>query len=408
MIWDVSTYTNLMTSLRMRKNASSLSNIRLGLVGLGSMGRHHAQSVLDGKIPRCQLTAVCDIDPERLRAYPKLATFHDYRDLIRSGTVDALLIATPHYSHTPIGIAAFKAGLHVLMEKPISVHKADAQRLITAYKKVSRQVVFAAMFNQRTDPHYQKIRELVQRGELGDIQRIQWTITDWFRSQAYYNSGGWRATWKGEGGGVLINQCVHNIDLFQWIFGMPNRVRALCRIGRYHDIEVEDEVTATFEYTDGPTATLITSTGEAPGVNRLEIAADRGRLTLESGTLTYFRNEVPTSHHLRTTSEGYEPPKAWKVEIPITGTGEQHVGILRNFTNAILDGEPLLAPGVEGIHSVELINAMILSSFKESPVKLPFPAAEYEKLLQKLIRKSTFKKKVRRYRGGSGNYLVDC
>lgn len=395
-----------MVSPVMKKSSSKLSVVRLGIVGLGNMGRHHAQTVLDGKIPGCELTAVCDVDAPRLKPYARLKTFTDYRELIRSGAIDALLVATPHYSHTPIGIAAFKAGLHVLMEKPISVHKADAQKLLAAY--TNKKLVFAAMFNQRTDPHYQKIREMVQKGELGAIQRIQWTITDWFRSQAYYNSGGWRATWKGEGGGVLINQCVHNIDLYQWIFGMPKKIRAICRIGRYHDIEVEDEVTATWEYANGTTASLITSTGEAPGVNRLEVAGDRGRLTLENGHLTFWRNEIPTSRYSRTTGEAYVPPATWKIEIPIRDRGEQHTGILKNFTNAILHGEKLLAPGVEGIHSVELINAMLLASFKDKAVTLPIKAAEYERLLQQLIRKSTFRKRVRRYRGAAGNYLLDC
>lgn len=395
-----------MSSPAMKKNSLAPSTVRLGIVGLGNMGVHHARSVLSGSIPGCELAAVCDVDPSRLKEFSSTQHFHDYRDMIRSGAINAILIATPHYSHTPIGIAAFKAGLHVLVEKPISVHKADALKLIAAYK--NKKLVFAAMFNQRTDPHYQKIRQLVQDGELGAIQRIQWTITDWFRSQAYYNSGGWRATWKGEGGGVLINQCVHNIDLLQWLFGMPRKVRAICAIGRYHDIEVEDEVTATLEYANGTTAVLITSTGEAPGVNRLEVAGDRGRLTLENGELTFIRNEIETSRYSRTTGEAYEPPATWNVEIPIRGRGEQHVGILKNFTNAILHGEKLLAPGVEGIHSVELINAMILASAKDRAVKLPLSAAEYERLLNKLIRQSTFRKKVRRYRGAAGNYLLNC
>lgn len=390
----------------MKKLSSSTSVVRLGVIGLGNMGGHHAQTVLKGAIPGCQLTAICDSDPAQLKRFPEVKAYTDFAKLIASGDVDAVLIATPHYAHTPIGIAALKAGLHVLVEKPISVHKADCEKLLRAYK--NKKLVFAAMFNQRTDPYYQKIRELVQNGELGAIQRIQWTVTDWFRSQAYYNSGSWRATWAGEGGGVLINQCVHNIDLLQWLFGMPQKVRAICRIGRYHKIEVEDEVTATLEYDSGTTAVLVTSTGEAPGVNRLEVAGDLGRVTLEKDTLTFLRNEIETSRYSRTTEEGYLPPSTWKVNIPIPNHGEQHTGILKNFTNAILHGEKLISPATEGIHSVELINAMILSSFKEAVVKLPMSAREYEKLLQKLIRQSTFRKKVVRYHGSIGNYLQEC
>jgi predicted dehydrogenase len=315
------------------------------------------------------------------------------------------LICTPHYSHTTIGIEAFKAGLHVLMEKPISVHMADCEKLLAAYK--NKKTLFAAMFNQRTDPHYQKIRQMVQGGELGRVQRIQWTVTDWFRSQAYYDSGGWRATWEGEGGGVLLNQCVHNIDLFQWIFGMPKKVHAICRIAHYHDIEVEDEVTAIFEFPDKTTAVLVTSTGEAPGVNRLEVAGDLGRLTLENGELTFVRNEIETSHHSRVTKEGYEPPPCKTEKIPLPNRGDQHTGILKNFTNAILHGEKLLSPGVEGARSVELINAMLYSSFQEVTVTLPLSAAKYEKLLKRLISESTYRKNISPYEGGQGNYLLN-
>ncbi len=370
------------------------------------MGGHHAHTLLKGNIPGCELAAVCDQVPQRLKPFAGVPSFTDHREMIRCGRIDAILIATPHYAHTTIGIDAFKAGLHVLMEKPISVHKADCERLLAAYK--GGKQLFAAMFNQRTDPYYQKIRQMVRGGELGRIQRIQWTVTDWFRSQAYYNSGGWRATWAGEGGGVLLNQSVHNIDLFQWIFGMPERVRAICRIARYHNIEVEDEVTATFEYPDKTTGVFITSTGEAPGVNRLEVAGDRGRLTLENNQLLFLRNEIKTSTYSRITTEAYEKPACWKIRIPIADHGEQHTGILKNFTNAILRGEPLLSPGVEGVHSVELINAMLYSSFRDETVTLPLSSAKYAKLLKSLIRQSTFRKKVARYHGGQGNYLLEC
>lgn len=388
----------------MGKSSSQASRVHLGIVGVGNMGTYHAQSVLNGKVPGCELTAVCDLDASKLNGYSQIQTFRDYRALIESGVVDALLVATPHYDHVPIGVAALKAGLHLMMEKPISVDKGSALKLVAAHK--NKKQVFGIMFNQRTDPHFQKIRELVRAGELGKIQRINWIITDWFRSQAYYNSGGWRATWSGEGGGVLINQCVHNIDLFQWIFGMPKSVRAICRMGRYHDIEVEDEVTATWEYANGATGVLVTSTGEAPGVNRLEVAGDRGHLVLENGTITFLRNEIPTSRHILTTHEGYLKPGTWKTEIPIRDHGEQHIGVLKNFTNAILHGEKLLASGDEGIHSMELINAMLLASIKDKAVTLPINVTEYQAMLKTLIRRSTFRKKTRNYRGSQGNYLL--
>lgn len=356
------------------------------------MGSAHAASILAGNIPRCRLAGVCDEDPLRVAKYPGVYGCTDSDALIASGEVDAVLVATPHYSHTTIGAAALKAGLHVLVEKPLSVHKADCERLIAAHR--SKKQVFAAMFNQRTDSVYRKIRELVRGGELGKIRRVTWTITDWFRTEAYYASGGWRATWAGEGGGVLLNQCPHNLDLYQWIFGMPAKVRGFCKLSYHHKIEVEDDVTAYFEYKDGTSAVFITSTGEAPGANRLEISAERGRLVMEGGKLSFTRNEIPMTEFSRTTTESFSRPPVWNVEIPVVQTGEQHNGILKNFTNAILDGEKLLAPAAEGIHSVELGNAILMSSMLGETVEVPFASAKYEKLLKNLIATSRFKKKA--------------
>jgi predicted dehydrogenase len=257
------------------------------------------------------------------------------------------------------------------------------------------------MFNQRTDSVYRKIRELVRGGELGKIRRVTWTITDWFRTEAYYASGGWRATWAGEGGGVLLNQCPHNLDLYQWIFGMPAKVRGFCKLGYHHKIEVEDDVTAYFEYKDGTSAVFITSTGEAPGANRLEISAERGRLVMEGGKLSFTRNEIPMTEFSRTTTGSFSRPPVWNVEIPVVQTGEQHNGILKNFTNAILDGEKLLAPAAEGIHSVELGNAILMSSMLGETVEVPFAASKYDKLLKNLIATSRIKKKaVKKSAGG--------
>jgi len=373
---------------------SESAEVRFGIVGVGGMGANHAKNLMNGKVKGARLVAVCDKEAAHLAKYPDVAQFDDVEVMLRSGEIDALLIATPHYSHTTIGIASLEAGIHTLVEKPISVHKADCERLIAAHTDSS--VVFSAMFNQRTDPFWQKIRSLVQAGELGKIQRINWIITDWFRTDFYYSSGGWRATWKGEGGGVLLNQCPHNLDLWQWMFGMPESVYADCRIGQYHDIEVEDEVTAYMRYANGATGVFITSTGEAPGTNRLEISGDRGRLVYESGKLEWKRNEVPTAEHCRTNKGKFSKPSTWDVSFPLNPSnhGPQHVGIMQNFTNAILDGTELIAPASEGIHSVELGNAMMLSSAKQEWVDLPMEGAEYETLLKKRIETSTFEKKT--------------
>lgn len=368
-----------------------MKSVRIGLIGLGSMGAVHARNILDGLVPNATLAAVCDLE-EDLAAFAPAKPFRKSAELIRSGEVDAVIIATPHYDHTTIGIDALKQGLHVLVEKPISVHKADCQKLIAAHQ--GKKQVFAAMFNQRTTPQFIKLREMIQAGEFGEIRRVNWIITNWFRSQAYYNSGGWRATWAGEGGGVLLNQCPHNLDLFQWLFGMPSVVQAHCRYGRYHEIEVEDDVTAYLEYPNGATGVFITSTGEAPGTNRLEITAERGRIVLEENRITWERNEVPTSEHSKRTLERWTGPATWKVEVPVSGSGEAHVGIMKNFVNAILNGEKLIAPAAEGIHSVELANAMLYSSHTGKPVKLPLSAPAYAAFLRRKIASSKFKKKV--------------
>ena len=360
---------------------------RIGIIGMGLMGAGHARCLRDGLIPGAVLAAACDPGRHSAKDFSGVPWFDEVGQLVRSGAVDAVVIATPHYAHTTAGITALEAGLHVLVEKPVSVHKADVLKLLAARR--DKRQVFAAMFNQRTDPRYRKLRDMVRSGKLGRIQRINWIITDWFRPEAYYRHAGWRATWAGEGGGVLLNQCPHNLDLFQWIFGMPSKVRGFCQFGRYHDIEVEDDVTAYFEYPDGSTAVFIASTGEAPGTNRLEVMGDRGRLVLEGGRLEFLRNEVPAALFSRRSKEKFKAPPVRRIEVPLpSGTGEQHVGILKNFVRAIRRGEKLIAPAEEGLHSVELANAIILSSVENQTVHLPMSASRYAKLLASLARRS--------------------
>lgn len=339
-----------------------------------------------------RLTAVCDIVPAKMEQFPsELLRFNESAALVTSDKVDAVVVATPHYAHTTVGIETFRAGKHLLVEKPISVHKADAQRLIDAHRDPA--LVFAAMFCMRPDACYSRLREMVSRGELGELTRINWVVTNWFRTQCYYDSGGWRATWKGEGGGVLLNQCPHNLDLLQWICGMPAKVHAFCHLGRHHRIEVEDEVTAYLEYANGATGVFVTSTGEAPGVNRLEICGDRGRLLLEDGKITFFRTESSVSKFRAETPRPFASPAYWTIDVPpVAGSGGLHNAILKNFADAILDGAPLIAPGEEGIRSVELGNAMLLSSLTGSTVALPMDAARYEELLKQLIREADGRK----------------
>jgi predicted dehydrogenase len=361
--------------------------LRLGLVGLGNMGRVHAANLLAGKVPRIELAAVAESNPESLANFPGLKAYPSFEAMAQAGGLDAVLIATPHTLHTAQGIQALGAGFHVLVEKPISVHKAEAERLCAAHTRRDR--VFAAMFNQRTDPLYVRLRELVRSGDLGEIRRVNWTVTNWFRTARYYASGGWRATWAGEGGGVLLNQCPHNLDLLQWIFGQPRRVRAFCQFGRYHPIEVEDDVTAYLEFEGGASGVFIASTGEAPGTNRLEVAAENGRVIVEGDRLVWTRNAVPMSEFSRTSPLPFAVPPTAESVFMAPDHGEQHVGILKNFADAVLDGAPLIAPAAEGLHSVELANAMLLSTWTDQTVDLPFPAKFYAECLERKIAGAT-------------------
>ncbi|RZO58204.1 MAG: Gfo/Idh/MocA family oxidoreductase [Limisphaerales bacterium] len=372
-----------------------MDKVRIGIIGMGNMGRFHANDLLDGKVPRGELAAVGSTSPHKLEEYKEkgVQIFGSGEEMIASGAIDALLIATPHYQHTSLGVAALEAGLHIMVEKPISAHKADAERLIAAAAARPDQV-FGAMFQLRVEPRYQKIRELVQGGELGDLVRVLWIMTDWFRSEAYFQSGGWRATWKGEGGGVLLNQCLHQLDAMQWITGMPSQVRSHVGIGKWHDIEVEDDVTCYMKFANGASGAFITSSGETPGSNRFEIAGTKGRLILENDTLTLTRNEVPSDEWCKTSKIGFQKPETTVEEIPIPGADAAHATLMTNFVNAILDGEALIAPGVEGLGSVELANVMVYSGLLNESVDLPMDGAAWEAKLNELIANSTHEKKV--------------
>lgn len=382
------------------------NDVRIGVVGLGNMGSAHTETILQGKVNGLKLTAVCDIRPKRLEwARSQCETLHcyeDYNRMLRSGEIDAVVIATPHYLHPVIAQAAFAAGLHVLTEKPAGVQVSQVRKMNEAAKQSGK--VFGIMWNQRTTPIFQRAREIVQGGELGEPKRLVWTVTNWYRSQAYYDSGNWRATWGGEGGGVLLNQAPHNLDLWQWIFGMPSRIRAFCTNGKYHHIEVEDDATIYAEYENGATAVFITSTGEYPGSNRLEISGDRGKLLLENGVLHFWQLATPERTACFTETEGF-PHWALKEEIfEPKDDGPAHRGILQNFADAIRLGTPLIAPGVEGIRELTLSNAAYLSSWTNDWVTLPVDDAQFDAELQKRIDASQGKAPGHRETDPSGRY----
>ena len=381
-----------------------MQEVRLGLVGAaGSMATAHRKYF--EKIDGLKLAAVADEKTETLGdiAQETGATpFADGAEMIASGQIDALLIATPHYDHPGYARLAFDAGVHVLCEKPIAVTALEAERLIADYataRKKHPHLIFAGMFNQRDRQDWKTVRRLCTDGSIGDLVRVSWTITSWFRTQTYYNSGGWRATWKGEGGGVLINQCPHNLDLLQWFVGMPSRLTAKVSLGRFHDIEVEDDVTALLEFENGATGTFVTSTGQSPGINRLEIVGNHGTLIAEDEKVTYFRAHQPVDTFTQTSTEGFANVPADKITIEPGGSSLQHQAVTRNFIETLLKKNgnrgtqaDLIAPGTEMIHGLELGNAMLLSGLTQAPVNLPTDRAAFAAKLDELKATSTYVK----------------
>lgn len=371
-----------------------MDKLRLGIIGMGNMGSGHLGYYLNGESPRVEITAFADIDPEKLRRakdrLPSAAAFDSADPLIESGLVDAVLIAVPHYDHPTIAIKAFEHGLHVLTEKPAGVYTRQVREMNEAAKKSGK--CFGIMFNQRTNPIYAKAREIIRGGELGELKRLVWIVTNWYRTQAYYDSGSWRATWNGEGGGVLLNQAPHNLDLWQWIFGMPKRIRAFCTVGKYHDVGIEDDVTIYGEYENGATAAFITTTGEAPGSNRLEISGTKGKLVLEDGKLRWWRLKEDERTICRECKNGFVQPEC-DYEEYTAPEPDGHPEILNNFADHILDGTPLLAPGEEGLNSLSISNAAYISSWTDDWAEIPVAEAAFEEHLAKRCREEKLTKK---------------
>ncbi|QOS78468.1 Gfo/Idh/MocA family oxidoreductase [Paenibacillus sp. JNUCC31] len=373
-----------------------MSLVRVAVIGIGNMGAAHARTLVAGEVPGAELVAVCDVRQEMeswvSSNLPASVTYwQDAEQMMSSGTIDAVIIATPHYDHPEKAVQAFQYGLHVMIEKPAGVYTKQVREMNEAAAASGK--VFSMMYNQRTNPLYIKLRDLIASGELGEVRRTNWIITNWYRSQSYYDSGGWRATWAGEGGGVLINQDPHQLDLWQWTIGMmPVRVRAFCSFGKYRNIEVEDDVTAYVEYENGATGVFVTTTGEAPGTNRFEVNGDRGKIVIEDGQLTFWRLREPEPEFNQRFTGGFGQPECWKCEVPITGVETGHPGLIRNWIDAILNGTPLIAPGEEGIHGLTLSNAMLLSTWTDNWVDLSIDEDLFYEHLQQRIASSNTKK----------------
>ncbi len=371
-----------------------MTKVRLGIIGVGNMGSGHAANILAGKCPEIELTAVADRREAR-RQWAKdtlpegTAIFEEGSDLIQSGLCDAVHICTPHYQHPTLAMEAFAAGLHVMCEKPAGVYTKAVREMNEAAEKSGK--VFAMMFNQRTNCVYRKMHEMVHSGQLGELKRVNWIITDWYRTQIYYDSGDWRATWDGEGGGVLLNQCPHQLDLLQWICGLPKTVQAFCLEGKWHDIEVEDDVTAYLQFANGATGVFVTTTGDAPGTNRFEVTGTLGKLVCENDKLAFWKLAQDEREFCRTATEGFAQPQCQQVEVETDGENLQHVGVLNAFAGKILHGTPLVAEGTEGLGGLTLSNAMHLSSWLGRAVDIPFDEELFLSELNK--RRATSRKK---------------
>ncbi len=360
--------------------------LRIGVVGIGNMGGTHAVQIFEKKVKGAELRAVCDISGERLEWAEKrfgdhVLRYENYEQLFDSEKIDAVLIATPHKLHPVIAIEAFKRKLNVLTEKPAGIDAASVSEMNDA--ALQSGVVFGIMYNQRTNQLYRRLRDMVKEGALGEIKRFIWIINNWYRTQAYYDSGDWRATWNGEGGGVLLNQCPHNLDIWQWIMGMPVRVRAFCNAGHYHHIQVEDDATIYAEYENGSSAVFITSTGEYPGTNRIEISGTKGKAVVENGELRLYLLEEDEREICFSSLEGMPEEKVNSCLIKQEKADGGHLEILQNFTDAVLRGKELIAPGIEGIYGLMISNAAYLSAWKEDWVLLPADEQEFREFLKK-------------------------
>lgn len=375
-----------------------MKKIKLGIIGIGNMGSNYATKVVNGECPDFELVAVADTNPTRIKWAEEnlkgnITLFSTAEEMLDSGMLDACMVETPHYDHPHYAVECIKRGIHVMIDKPAGVYTKQVREMNECAKE-HPEVVFGVMFNQRTNCVYKKMRELVQSGKYGNIRRTNWIITDWYRPQVYYDSGSWRATWAGEGGGVLLNQSPHQLDLWQWICGMPKKVYANMKFGQWHDIEVEDDVTCFVEYENGATGTFITTTGDACGSNRFEIQMDKAKLLVEHNKLHVWEFEMTEQEFSKTNTSPFGYPKTQEIELELDGSNPQHVGVINAWGKAILEGTPMVADGAEGINGLMLSNAMHLSAFTGKTVELPFDEELYYEELQKRVQSSKKKDHV--------------
>lgn len=349
----------------------------VGIIGLGSAGTRHARALLGGKIQGAHLAAVWDSSPERLTPYSAIARLSS-EEMMGRGEAQAVVIATPHPTHEKLAIQALRARLPVLVEKPLALQKLECERLLMLHRSLSGAgTSFGVVHDYRADDRFRFVAELLAAGELGRVERVVWQATDWFRTDAYYLNSTWRGRFASEGGGLLVNQAPHLLDTLCWLFGLPCKVLGICRFGRFHDIEVEDDVTAYLHYASGVTAHLILGTGEAPGSNRFEVSGDRGRVVVEGRRIWVHRNREPASVYRRREAGGRPLSDVSCKEFDPSPTG---LRILQNFVDATRSGEALVAPAAEAAQAVELANALLWSTILERPLELPIDAERFSEV----------------------------
>ncbi|MBK5482013.1 Gfo/Idh/MocA family oxidoreductase [Peribacillus sp. TH16] len=373
--------------------------VRLGIIGLGAQGGLYAGFLAEGKVKNMVIGAICDIDSAKKELaadkYPDIPFYDNYIDMLESGNVDAVVTCVPHYLHPEIGMETLKREIHALVEKPAGVYTKQVKEL-NEYAAKKPELTFGIMFNQRTNPLYQKVKELIDNGEIGQIRRTNWMITTWWRPQGYYDSSAWRATWGEEGGGVLVNQAPHQLDLLQWICGMPKKVYSNVKYGYQRNIAVEDEVTAVLDYGNGATGVFITCTHDIIGTDRFEILGDKGKIVVDDSKkvtikrLSKPESELSDSMNMQDVMKifmGGNQSDIYSEEVLEFESvwGAQHTAVLENFAAAIVEGTPLLAPGSDGIYGVTLANAIHLSSWLDKEVEIPFDEELYLEELNKRI-----------------------
>ena len=387
-----------------------MNKLKVAIIGVGNMGTYHAKSIgLNGLCPEMELVAICDKSPAR-QAWAKetfgekVTVFADAKDLFEAKICEAVIIATPHYDHPKLAMEAFSYGLHVLSEKPAGVYTKNVREMNAAAKAAG--VVFGMMFQCRLIPGVRKVKELIASGNFGEIRSVNWLVTNWYRSQFYYDSGSWRATWAGEGGGVLLNQCPHQLDALAWFCGMPEEISATCRVGRWHDIEVEDDVVAVLKYPNGVTGTFITSTGLCPGSNRLEIVLDKGSIVLENNSdVTVYELAEKEQDYSRRAKSVFDKPQITKMVYTFPEVKDHHMLVANAWAKKILHNEgELIATGEDGLNELLLSNAMYLSSWLDKSVKLPFDEDLYYEELMKRVATSRHKEVEEVVADTSGSY----